>query len=537
MAQLRCFSLIGDSNVKRNVSKTNIRACPQLSGCQILQCQNLALFDEAVSSIRKESNVCIVSCVTNFLTSSDEDSMVSKRVEPVIEQLLGVLSQFCVSNPATSVFIAPPMYRQNPLWYREGLPEILTCFSAILRERPPNLHLLQSFPTPDFEQDGIHLTAYSGLEFMIHLFDTTLSMLEQLEREPSCEEHIPAASEATRLLEDRMMVLEQDHRRLNKDVEYRAAIDAELHDFHENVSTESYLMVTGLPKILGLSTREWQDQAKKDMAPYLRDLMGRDIPIDFISNATGPRPDAPVRYNVKLHSATLSKEVRTKFGAFYGNGRDERPDRFKPISIRNLVTQCTRVRIAVLQVIGKRYRDSNQGSMVKIISYDPRPLLRITPPKDASSRKVSTYTYIEAIKKFPTNFSKPDLDFILSKVGYKQKGQLRSLFVCLNDDMLPHPGKTNKSGSNVAGSHAGTARPNSETVSADIHVSADDSIAIADNPDVAEMDQSPPMMVPPPSGSRPVVAQPSGRTSTSGRTQKRGAPSPASSQPEKTSRV
>ena len=83
---------------------------------------------------------------------------------------------------------------------------------------------------------------------MIHLFDTTLSMLEQLEREPSCEEHIPAASEATRLLEDRMMVLEQDHRRLNKDVEYRAAIDAELHDFHENVDEQEQSISTSSKK-------------------------------------------------------------------------------------------------------------------------------------------------------------------------------------------------------------------------------------------------------------------------------------------------
>lgn len=41
---------------------------------------------------------------------------------------------------------------------------------------PCCLHLLPSFPTPEFDQDGVHLTVYSGLEFMIHLFDSSISV-------------------------------------------------------------------------------------------------------------------------------------------------------------------------------------------------------------------------------------------------------------------------------------------------------------------------------------------------------------------------
>ena len=207
MAQSRCFSMIGDSNVKRNISKTNSRACPQMSGCQVLYCQKFELLDEVLGRVRDASDVCIVACITNFLTASEEDPMVSKRIEPVIDQFATVLAEVCSSRPATSFFVSPPMYRQNPLWYREGLPEIMTRFSSFFREKPVNLHLLPSFATPDFEQDGIHLSAYSGLEYMIHLFDSTVSMLENLSR--SCDEIIPEASEATRVLEDRVMVLEQ----------------------------------------------------------------------------------------------------------------------------------------------------------------------------------------------------------------------------------------------------------------------------------------------------------------------------------------
>ena len=427
------FSLIGDSNVRRNITKTNSRACPQMSGSQVLFCQKLPLLEDALGKIRKESSVCIVACVTNFLTSSDDDSMVSKRVEPVLDEFVHHLTATCASAPDLTILVSPPMYRMAPVWYREGLPEVLTRFSGAFREKPANLHLLPSFPTPDYEADGVHLTAYSGLEYMIHLFDSSMSVLDMLSRD--CEERHPASAEATRLLEDRVVMLEQDHRRLNKDVELKAAIDAELHDFHENVSNEPFLMVTGCPKIIGLSTKEWQERAKKDIAPILKELMGRSIPIEYVSNATGPRPDAPVRYNVKLFSSEISKEVRVKFGKFYVNGRDERPPFFKPYSIRNLITQSTRIRIAILQVIARRYRNANQGSRTQVVNYDPRPVLRITPA--AAGARTRSYFFIEAISKFPTNFSKDDLEFIFSKVGFKQKGQLRSLFVCISDDMLP----------------------------------------------------------------------------------------------------
>ena len=45
------------------------------------------------------------------------------------------------------------------------------------------------------------------------------------------------------------MVLEQDHRRLNKVVEIKTAIDAELADFHENERMENWFVIEGFPRI------------------------------------------------------------------------------------------------------------------------------------------------------------------------------------------------------------------------------------------------------------------------------------------------
>ena len=48
------------------------------------------------------------------------------------------------------------------------------------------------------------------------------------------------STESTRVLEDRMVALEQDHRRLSREFESKSVIDAELACFHENVRFEDH---------------------------------------------------------------------------------------------------------------------------------------------------------------------------------------------------------------------------------------------------------------------------------------------------------
>lgn len=120
------------------------------------------------------------------------------------------------------------MYPDHPIWYRKGLPEILRKFSDIMRDRLANVSLLPCFPTPSYDSDGVHLSAYSGLEFVLHLFDSDHQVLDQ--RGLDSDSRTPLGTEATCMLEDRVMVLEQDARCLNTKFELKAAFDAELLD-------------------------------------------------------------------------------------------------------------------------------------------------------------------------------------------------------------------------------------------------------------------------------------------------------------------
>ena len=177
----QAFAFVGDSNIKNNVNKTNCRAHPNMKSAQVLVCSSLETFADTLRQVKSASDVCVVSCLTTFLIAADGPSTVSHRVEPVLQEVRGLLLEICFDNPNRHYMISPPMYRTSPVWYREGLAEILTVFSGTLSsDRPPNLHLLPSFPTPDFESDGL-LTAYSGLEFILHLFDSTHSLLANLE--------------------------------------------------------------------------------------------------------------------------------------------------------------------------------------------------------------------------------------------------------------------------------------------------------------------------------------------------------------------
>ena len=427
------FTLIGDSNVKRHMTPMNCRDRPLMTGSQVLQCGRLEVLAESIKQIRAESTICIFSCVNNFLTLSDGSSTVALRVEPIFQEFLDQLEALSAQRPELRCLVCPPMYRESPVWYRESLPQILTKFSEVFGRRTADLLLMPSFPTPDLESDGVHLTAYSGLEFVLHLFDSSARLLDALDA--TVEQVSVQNTESSRLLEDRMVAIEQDHRRLNQAFETKTAEDAELMDFHLNVKFESSFVIAGLAIIDEPDPREWQKKAKADVQGVLTILMGKEYDIVYILNNTSRKKDSPATYAVELRSVHESKAIRDKFGSYFLGAVDKRPEALKPYSIRIRATPETQVRVQILKLFAKRYHDSNPGSKVKVISYEPRPLLKLTPPPGASDSRVKTFTFVQAVKSLPANFSTSERDELLAKVSPRFYGRLRSLSVVISDDM------------------------------------------------------------------------------------------------------
>ena len=60
--------------------------------------------------------------------------------------------------------------------------------------------------------------------------------------------------------------------------------------------------------------------------------------------------------------------------------------------------------------------------------------MKITPAPSASDRRTRVYTYVEAVKKFPTNFTPEEITPVLRRINPELTGQIRSLFIVLSDD-------------------------------------------------------------------------------------------------------
>ena len=432
MAQARCFSILGDSNVKRFVTLVNRRACPELESAQVLLCGRLALLSDALGEVRDVTDVVLVSCLTNFLTSASGSSSAALRVEPALLDFRSKIHDFCKKFPERFVLVFPPMYRSNPLWYRDELPEVLKRFSSVLSDqRPRNLILMSSFSSPSFESDGVHLTPYSGLEYLLFLFDSARDAIRLDGLEP--EDRSEIGHEATRVLEDRMMVIEQDHRRISRAFDWKIAIDAEKEDFQENVRNEVFFMITGLSPIKGLSGKEWMSRAMSDVQGVIQILVGHEMPILVVHNASGRR-ETEVRYSVKMANVSDSQEIRHKFGLFFRGGQDRRPDSLRSVSISNKVTPGTQIRIMLMKLMAKRYMASNKGSKARVIGYEPRPMLKLIPSDTVKDRRIKNFTFIEAIKRMPNQFTSAELKPIYSKARVHFSACMRATFVVLNED-------------------------------------------------------------------------------------------------------
>lgn len=158
-------------------------------------------FAETLRSIRSESTVVIIACLTNFLTSSEEaGSSVSFRIGPVLQDALTLINEVALSHADLQFTIAPPLYRLTPLWYRDNISKVLLKFSEVFKGKAGNVHLMPSFNSPVLESDGVHLTAYSGLEFVPYLFDSAVQVLSDLTM--TVEDFSVKSAEATRVLED-----------------------------------------------------------------------------------------------------------------------------------------------------------------------------------------------------------------------------------------------------------------------------------------------------------------------------------------------
>ena len=441
MSVTNIYTIIGDSNIRRNMTAMNIASRQVMADCQMIDCPVLNSLEGAFASVRDTSNVCVISAVSELLVHCEDRGTVQSSVEHVMTSLAGKLGIFCRARSGLNVMLAPPMYRTIPLWYRHHLPELATVFSEVFsRDRPPNLFLLSSFVNQDILEDGYHLSPVAGLYYLLHLFDESEKLLRLINS--GTDDNVRTISETGRSNRDRIVMLEHDHIRLAHQVNQKSAADAEFSEWVINRSEENWLTIAGLPRLSGsLSRSDWQKAAKSQVRASLLEVVKFfkvNIRFDVIV-VTNPIKNANARLkllNVRLSSVEASKAIRDAFSGFFRGGTNSptRPPGLKGIDIRNKVTFETRVRVAILKQIGQNYHASNPGSSFKARGFESRPQLVIVPPSSASDTRVRSCFYMDAIKMFPVNFSDDNLIQIHRVIGGGFQGRLASLFVVLSDE-------------------------------------------------------------------------------------------------------
>ena len=95
----RIFSLIGDSNIRRHMNSQNCQL-PQMAEAEVKTCGRIEVLAEVLRSVRSQTTVVVLSCLTNFLTSSEGTSAsAGLRVEPVLVDFREILLDFCSEQP------------------------------------------------------------------------------------------------------------------------------------------------------------------------------------------------------------------------------------------------------------------------------------------------------------------------------------------------------------------------------------------------------------------------------------------------------
>ena len=297
--------------------------------------------------------------------------------------------------------------------------------------------------------DGGFLTPVSGLHYVIHLFDQSVSMLSMSALGPDLK--IAHVQESVRVHDDRLAYLENRHGHLAGKVSTKMAAEAEFSDWVVNRSEENWVTILGLPRLSITDNRAWQEAARKQVIDLFKTVLranrtGLDYTIMHIGSPTRFRSNGVSVLNVKLDSVHSSSRIRELYSGFFRHNRPvSLPAHLRGVSVRNKVTLESRIRLEIMKQLGPNYKASNPDSTVKVRGYGPRPTMVIFPaPASAAPsggtasstvrRRSQTFDFIQAVTKLPVNFTDENLARIFQIVGPHNVGELRQLYIVLSDD-------------------------------------------------------------------------------------------------------
>ena len=103
MSVSRLFTIIGDSNVRRNMTGLDIASREAMKKAQIIDYNGVTPFASALNDVKKDTNVCIIAAVTDLLVANGDCGTIASSIDPVLTDICAQLSSFCVAHPNIQV--------------------------------------------------------------------------------------------------------------------------------------------------------------------------------------------------------------------------------------------------------------------------------------------------------------------------------------------------------------------------------------------------------------------------------------------------
>ena len=101
----RLFSIIGDADIRRNMTGLNIGSREAMKTAQVIDFLGLNPLAQALQEVRPESSIIIFAGLTQPILMSGDCGTISASVDPSMSSISGTLSSFCVSHPDVQVHL------------------------------------------------------------------------------------------------------------------------------------------------------------------------------------------------------------------------------------------------------------------------------------------------------------------------------------------------------------------------------------------------------------------------------------------------
>ena len=103
MADSKLVSIIGDSNVLRNMTGLNVASREVMKTAQIIDCTGAKTIEQSLHLVRAESNICIVAAITEQLLSGGFCGTIYGSVDPMLTSINAAISSYCINHPIIQV--------------------------------------------------------------------------------------------------------------------------------------------------------------------------------------------------------------------------------------------------------------------------------------------------------------------------------------------------------------------------------------------------------------------------------------------------